>query len=68
MTTTYQPCPFCGCTEVREIDAWLDTDKGEEEAVLIECRMCDSQARREWWNQRSPMAEVTQIMNDLKSV
>jgi predicted Fe-S protein YdhL (DUF1289 family) len=67
MDEKYLPCPFCGSSEVREIDAWLDTENGEEQAILIECRLCDAQARKNWWNQRSPMAEVRQIMKEVKS-
>ena len=66
MTTTYQPCPFCGSTDLRHVSETWD-QLGRQEP-LIECRFCDAQARREWWNQRSPMAEVTQIMNEVKSV
>lgn len=67
MTTTtaatdFKPCPFCGSTNLT-INQW-SIDDGEIDAV--ECLDCYGSAPANTWNQRSPMAEVAEIMEKLK--
>ena len=68
MTTTATeniPCPHCGSTDLREFETWLGPEDDYQPACIVECCQCLSQARKEWWNKRSPMAEVAEIMEDL---
>ena len=55
--TKYLPCPFCGCTVIREVDLLIAHDDCEEDALFAECMMCDAQARVEIWNNRTSGAE-----------
>ena len=52
MTDQLKPCPFCGCDQLREVNALICNDDGEYEQLMIECMDCDAQASVEYWNQR----------------
>ena len=68
MTTTDNiPCPHCGSTDLREFESWLRADEDyNRPTTIVECSQCFSQSRKQWWNQRSPMAEVQEIMEEVK--
>ena len=59
-----KPCPFCGSSNLTIDQCWVD--RGDEEISLIECVDCYGSAPRKIWNNRSPMAEVEEIMEEVK--
>jgi len=60
MTDSFKPCPFCGSLDLK-IVWWADYADGR----AVECNTCKGCAPVATWNNRSPMAEVAEIMEEV---
>ena len=62
-TTDFKPCPFCGGT-----DHLFPTKRQGTHSLVdwVKCLDCLASAPAYIWRQRSPMAEVQEIMEEVK--
>jgi len=60
MTDIFKPCPFCGSLDLKIV--WSVLSHGR----AVECNTCKGCAPVAIWNNRSPMAEVAEIMSEWK--
>jgi len=64
----FKACPFCGSTDIAITRNWIGCavlGEIDEEINFIECLYCHSMAPIRTWNNRSPMAEVAEIMSEV---
>ena len=62
-TTDFKPCPFCGNDY---LNLYVMSAGVGETVRHVKCSDCYASAPAAVWNQRSPMAEVQEIMEGLK--